>query len=78
VVHRLQTMRRNAGFEIADRIVTYYQGDKALRRVMQRFADYVRQETLSVELVDGEPPAGAHVETHTLEGQKITLGVQRA
>ncbi len=77
VVHRLQTMRRNAGFEIADRIVTYYRGDDALRRVMQRFADYVRQETLSLELVDGEPPAGAHVETHTLDGQKVTLGVQR-
>jgi isoleucyl-tRNA synthetase len=77
VVHRLQTMRRNAAFEIADRIVTYYQGGEALRRVMQRFADYVRQETLSLELVEGEPPSGAHVETHTLDGQKVTLAVQR-
>ena len=77
VVHRLQTMRRNAGFEISDRIVTYYQGGEALRRVMQRFADYVRQETLSLELVEGEPPADAHVETHTLDGQKVTLAVQR-
>jgi len=77
VVHRLQTMRRNAGFEIADRIVTYYQGGEALRRVMQRFADYVRQETLSLELVEGEAPSGAHVETHTLDGQQVTLAVQR-
>jgi isoleucyl-tRNA synthetase len=77
VVHRLQTMRRNAGFEIADRIVTYYQGGETLRRVMQRFADYVRQETLSLELVEGEPPPGAHVETHTVDGQEVTLGVQR-
>ena len=77
VVHRLQTMRRNAGFDIADRIVTYYQGGEALRRVMQRFADYVRQETLSLELVEGEPPPGAHVETHTLDGQEVTLAVQR-
>jgi isoleucyl-tRNA synthetase len=77
VVHRLQTMRRNAGFEIADRIVTHYQGGEALRRVMKRFADYVRQETLSLELVEGEPPPGAHVETHTLDGQQVTLAVQR-
>jgi hypothetical protein len=48
VVHRLQTMRRSAGFDIADRIVTYYRGGDALRRVMERFADYVRQETLSL------------------------------
>lgn len=78
VVHRLQTMRRNAGFEIADRIVTYYQGGEALRRVMQRFADYVRQETLSLELVAGEAPPGAHVETHTVDGQEVTLAVQQA
>ena len=77
VVHRLQTMRRNAGFDIADRIVTYYKGEEALRRVMQRFADYVRQETLSLELVEGEAPPGAHVETHTLDGQEVTLAVQR-
>jgi isoleucyl-tRNA synthetase len=77
VVHRLQTMRRNAGFEIADRIVTYYQGGEALRRVMQRFADYLRQETLSLELVEGEPPPGAHVETHTVDGQEVTLAVQQ-
>lgn len=78
VVHRLQTMRRNAGFDIADRIVTYYRGGDALRRVMQRFADYVRQETLSLELVEGEPPADAHVEVHTLEGEEATLAVRRA
>jgi isoleucyl-tRNA synthetase len=77
VVHRLQSMRRNAGFEIAHRIVTYYQGGEALRRVMQRFADYVRQETLSLELVESEPPSGAHVETHTLDGQEVTLAVRR-
>ena len=36
IVHRLQTMRRNAGFDIADRIVTYYQDDDDIRRVMDR------------------------------------------
>jgi isoleucyl-tRNA synthetase len=78
IVHRLQTMRRNASFEIADRIVTYYQGEETLRRVMQRFAEYVRQETLSLDLVEGEPPPGAHVETHTVDGQKMTLAVRQA
>jgi isoleucyl-tRNA synthetase len=77
VVHRLQTMRRNAGFDIADRIVTYYRGGEALRRVMHSFADYVRQETLSLELVDGDPPPDAHAETHTLDGEEATLAVKR-
>jgi hypothetical protein len=44
---------------------------------MERFADYVRQETLSLELAEKEPPPGAHVETHTVDGQEVTLGVRR-
>jgi isoleucyl-tRNA synthetase len=77
LVHRLQTMRRNAGFDIADRIVTYYQGEEGIRRVMTSFGDYVRQETLSRELVEGKPPADAHQEEHTVDGQPVQLAVQR-
>ncbi len=78
IVHRLQTMRRNASFDIADRIVTYYQGDDAVRRVMTNFENYIRQETLSVDIVAEAPPAAAHVEEHTVDGHALVLGVVRA
>jgi isoleucyl-tRNA synthetase len=77
LVRRLQTMRKNAGFDIADRIVTYYQGSEDLCRIMKEHADYVRQETLSRELVAGPPPAGAHAEEQKIAGQAITLAVER-
>ncbi|MDP2920011.1 MAG: isoleucine--tRNA ligase [Dehalococcoidia bacterium] len=77
IVHRLQTMRRNAGFEIADYITTHYQGDDHVRQVMRGFADYVKQETLSRQLVEGAPVEGAHTETHKLAGHSITLGVKK-
>ncbi len=47
VVHRLQTMRRSAGFDIADYINTYYQGDTSLCQVMTDFSSYIKLETLS-------------------------------
>ena len=34
VVHRLQMMRRSAGFDIADHIITYYQSDAYVKRGM--------------------------------------------
>ena len=77
IVHRLQTMRRGAGFDIADRIVTYYQDDAHMRRVMTGFGDYIRQETLSVALLTEEPPAGAHREEHSVDGHRIWLAVRR-
>jgi len=43
IVHRLQTMRKSAGFDIADYILTYYEGDVYITRVMHDFADYIKQ-----------------------------------
>ncbi len=78
LVRRIQTMRKSAGFDIADRIVTYYQGDDDLRRIMGSFGDYIRQETLSEELLEQSPPPDAHVESHKLDSSEVTLGVRRA
>ena len=77
VVHRLQTMRRSAGFDIADRIVTYYQGDDYIKRVMADFADYIKQETLSRQLIEGTPEQGVFTESHRLGGYDISLAVKR-
>jgi len=77
IVHRLQTMRRSAGFDIADYIVTYYQGNDYLKQVIADFGDYIKQETLSRQLVDGAPQADAYSESHKLGGYDILLGVKR-
>jgi len=77
VVRRVQTMRKEADFNIEDRITTWYVTEGELSQVMADWGDYIRSETLSTELMDGEPPAGAHVETHKLEGVSIKLGVRR-
>jgi len=77
MVHRLQTMRRSAGFDIADYITTYYQGDAYMKRVMEDFADYIKQETLSREVVEGVPQEDVFTESHKLGGHDIFLGVRR-
>ena len=77
LVHRIQNMRRTAGFDIADRIVTFYSGGEALAEVMKRFSDYIRHETLSEELTAGVVPEGAHTESQSMDGVDVTLGVMR-
>jgi isoleucyl-tRNA synthetase len=77
IVRRLQMMRRSAGFEIADHITVYYQGDEYIKRVMADFSDYIRQETLSEQLVDEVPPGGAFQENFKLEGHELSVGVKK-
>jgi len=77
IVRRLQMMRRSAGFEMADHITTFYQGDEYLNKVIADFTDYIKQETLSEQLVDGAPAQKAYTESFKLEGHEILLGVKR-
>ncbi|MCH8849188.1 MAG: isoleucine--tRNA ligase, partial [Chloroflexi bacterium] len=79
LVHRIQNMRRAAGFAIEDRIVIYVEGATAeLAAVLATHDAYVRAETLSQAVRSGPAPAGAHIERHDVEGVQLTLGVERA
>ncbi len=77
LVHRIQNMRRSAEFDIADYIVTYYQGSPELDEVMSVHGDYIQRETLSRQIVKGQPPEDAYTESHKVEGLELTIGVKR-
>jgi len=77
VVRRVQAMRKDAGFEISDRISTYYQAQGDLAEVFVSWAEYIQAETLSTQLSAGAPPEGAYHETQNVDGQSLVLRVQR-
>jgi isoleucyl-tRNA synthetase len=77
LVRRIQAMRKNAGFNIEDRITTYYQAEGPLEDVFRRMGDYIQAETLSTNLVAGSPSPEAYAETHHLDGQVVQLAVRR-
>ena len=77
LVHIVQNMRKAAGFDIADHIVTSYEGPSELGEVVEAHGEYIRQETLSNELVAGRAADGAHVENHKVNGLEAVLGVKR-
>ena len=77
LVRRLQTMRRSAGLDITDHIITYYQGGDSLDRVMSEFADYIKQETLTKDLISAAPPDGSYTEKFRILGSEVLLGINR-
>jgi isoleucyl-tRNA synthetase len=77
LVRRIQTMRRQADFDIADRIITYYQGDEKISAVMQEHDSYISRETLSADILNELPDEEACTESFKLEGHEVVLGVKR-
>ncbi len=45
------------------------------RRVLAAHAEYVQGETLSLSLVESEPPPNAHRSEQTVDGHRVVLGV---
>jgi isoleucyl-tRNA synthetase len=78
IVHRLQTMRRTAGYEIADHIVMYFESDASFVQTISAFADYIRQETLADDIEEGIPDDIDLREDHKINGSHISLGIKKA
>jgi isoleucyl-tRNA synthetase len=78
LVRRIQDARKNAGFEIEDRIVLTYQTGETLSEVLRTQDAYIAGETLADEIRAAAPDASSHVESFVLDGQEVTVGVKRA
>jgi isoleucyl-tRNA synthetase len=78
-VHRVQTMRKNAGFDIADYITTTYTAGGRLAAALERHAAYVAAETLSRKLcaVPTARQVAGYTETFIVDGEEATVGVER-
>ncbi len=77
-VRHVQDLRKSAGFDIADRIFTYYAASENLAKAVKTFADYIKGETLSVDLVPGAAPANAASVKDEFDGEQVTIAVSRA
>ncbi len=78
IVHRIQNMRRAAGYEIADHIRAYYEADAFIVQSLSSFADYVMQETLAVEMCEGIPDDADLKDSFKISGYTVGLGVKKA
>jgi isoleucyl-tRNA synthetase len=77
VVRRVQTLRKDADFDISDRITTTYAASERLQKAISQFSDYIKTETLTEKLVQGEPANGFHSEKFEFDGETLSVGVKR-
>ncbi len=78
IVRRIQNQRKDAGFEIADQIETYYQAGPRLTEVFTTHEDYIVSETLSTTIRKDAPPKEAYVADYQIDGEPLTIGLVRA
>ncbi|HIS41975.1 MAG TPA: isoleucine--tRNA ligase [Candidatus Limiplasma pullicola] len=78
MVSKLQNMRKDAGFEVSDRIeVTYEAGDE-LAAAIEAGRDFIMQSVLATSFARGAAPEGAVSQEWDLNGKKAVLSVRKA
>ena len=79
VVSRVQRLRRDAGYQVTDRIEVWVGGDGPVEEATRRHADYIAGETLARALTVGRAAPAADLEQEIeLDGLKAHLAVRRA
>ena len=76
LIHRIQNMRRNADFQVTDRIICYLEGPKGISDVISKFGDAIKKETLSNNIIEGISENLKIRETQKLDNMEIILGVE--
>ena len=74
IISKVQTMRKEADFEVMDKIVITYEGSEKAETVFAKNADEIGAETLALE-VKKATPAG-YVKEWKINGEAVTLGVE--
>ena len=78
LVRAINTMRKDAGLEISDRIDLSYEAAGDVAAALVNFADYVKQETLALALTAVPLPNATFQQTITVAGQEVTLALRKA
>ena len=77
VISKLQTMRKEAGFDVVDRISVTYKASEALTPVLHKNAGVISAAVLATAFDEGEASADAYAKDWNINGEKATLAVKK-
>jgi len=75
IISKLQTMRKDSGFEVMDNIHVYVSGNEKIKAIMERNAEEIKTDVLALSINDS---ACDNSKEWNINGEKVSLGVVKA
>ena len=76
LISKIQTMRKEAGFEVMDRIVVGYTGSENIAGIFTRNDELIRGEVLA-DAISSSDDAGDYKKDWNINGESVTLSVKK-
>ncbi|MGH4117822.1 isoleucine--tRNA ligase [Clostridium sp.] len=74
ILSKIQNMRKESGFEVADKIRIYVSGNEMLQNVIVKFEDQIKRDTLAIEVLYNATREYAQVK---INGENLELDLER-
>ena len=68
-------MRKEAGFEVMDKIVVYEKGNEKITKICTDNKAQIISEVMATDLISGQ--TDGYVKEWSINGETVTLGVKR-
>ena len=75
LVSKIQTMRKEAGFEVTDHIRVYQEGNDRIAGILNTYGETIRNEVLADEILTGQ--MGGYEKEWNINGENGKLGVEK-
>ena len=75
IVSKVQTMRKEAGFEVTDHIVLSHHGNSRIESIFAKHGAEIAADTLADSI---KPGASGYVKDWEINGESVTLGVEKS
>jgi isoleucyl-tRNA synthetase len=77
LIHQVQLLRKEAGFEVTDRIALYYEAGSELAAAIASYDERIKSEVLATSLAPGLPARVDYRAEREVNGQRALLGLVR-
>ena len=75
LVSKIQTMRKDAGFEVMDTIKIYVSGNEKIEAIFSKNADGIKKDVLATDIIISA--GGSFAKDWDINGEKVTMGVEK-
>ncbi|MBS7008844.1 isoleucine--tRNA ligase [Anaerostipes sp.] len=75
IISKVQSMRKEAGFEVMDKITISYEGNEKVSGLISKNEDAIMNDVLATGIVSGK--AAGFTKDWNINGEKVTLGVEK-
>ncbi len=75
IISKIQTMRKEAGFEVMDKIIVYAKDNDKIMDIMKANQDEIKREVLAENIILGE--AEGYTKEWNINKEAVTLGVSK-